>query len=193
MNLETQFETEPEGPESPGLALWQKIALAFALVSTLAGLALGGFGSEPAGVSAASPQSSPSQGAEAPGLKVDSFAAQGTDPAAPAEEPEASGVWAPLLAKGGLSFFLAFCVGYAMRAALKILFLSVGLATLAVFGLQDAGILSEVQWDRLSEFWEVGVAAAREQMDGLQAFVSGKLPSAASGTLGLFTGFRRTS
>lgn len=68
-----------------------------------------------------------------------------------------------------------------------------GLATLAVFGLQYAGILSEVQWDRLSEFWEVGVAAAREQMDGLQAFVSGKLPSAASGTLGLFTGFRRTS
>ena len=102
-------------------------------------------------------------------------------------------MWAPLLAKGGLSFFLAFCVGYALRAALKILFLTVGLAALAVFGLQYAGFLGEVQWDRLTEFWDVGVAAAREQADGLQAFITGSLPSAASGTLGIFTGFRRTS
>ena len=180
MNPDPQFETTPDEAERPGLAPWQKVALVLALVSTLAGLALGGFGSEPAGVSAASPQ-------------VDSFAASGADPAPPGEEPGSSGIWAPLLAKGGLSFFLAFCVGYAMRAALKILFLTVGLAALAVFGLQYVGFLGDVQWDRLTEFWEVGVAAAKEQVDGIQAFITGSLPSAASGTLGIFTGFRRTN
>ena len=188
MNLEALVETDPEGLDRPGLAAWQKVALVFALVSTLAGPALGGFGSEPAGVSAAGPD-----GAQQQSPQMESFAASGGDPAGPVEEPEARGMWAPLLAKGGLSFFLAFCVGYALRAALKILFLTVGLAALAVFGLQYAGFLGEVQWDRLTEFWDVGVAAAREQADGLQAFITGSLPSAASGTLGIFTGFRRTS
>jgi uncharacterized membrane protein (Fun14 family) len=179
MNLETQSETAPEGSEKPVLGTWQKVALVFALISTLAGLALGGFGPEAAEVSAASPQ-------------VDSFAAAGSPSSTP-EDPEGPGIWAPLLAKGGLSFFLAFCVGYALRAALKILFLGVGLASLAVFGLQYAGLLGEIQWERLGEFWQVGVAAARDQVDGLQAFITGSLPSAASGTLGMFTGFRRTS
>ena len=179
MNLETQYETAPEGAEKPVLAAWQKVALVFALISTLAGLALGGFGSEAAEVSAASPQ-------------ANSFAAAAGDPSAPPGDSQGPGMWAPLLAKGGLSFFLAFCVGYAVRAALKVLFLAVGLASLAVFGRQYAELVGEIQWERLGEFWQVGVAAARDQVDGLQAFITGSLPSAASGTLGMFTGFRRT-
>lgn len=183
MNLESQEETGSDGPEKPGVGVWQKVALVIALISTLAGLALGGFDAEPEGVSAASPQ-------------AQSFAAGGA-PQGEAVEAEGAeegpGLWAPLLAKGGLSFFLAFCVGYAVRAALKMLFLAVGLAALAVFGLQYAGLLGDVEWERLSEFWEVGVTAAKGQMEGLQAFITGSLPSAASASLGAFTGFRRTS
>lgn len=179
MNLETQYETDLEGAEKPVLAAWQKVALGVALISTLAGLALGGFGSEAAEVSAASPQ-------------ANSFAAAAGDTSAPPEASQGPGVWAPLLAKGGLSFFLAFCVGYALRAALKILLLAVGLASLSILGLQYAELVGEIQWERLGEFWRVGVAAARDQVDGLQAFITASLPSAASGTLGMFTGFRRT-
>lgn len=179
MNFEAESEIAPEEAKQAGLGAWQKVALVVALVSTLGGLALGGFGSESVGASGASPQ-------------AESFAAGGGVVGASGEAQETAGMWAPLLAKGGLSFLLAFCVGYAVRVALKVLFLAVGLAALAVFGLQYAGFLGEVQWDRLTEFWEIGVAAAKDQADGFQAFVSGRLPSATSGGLGLLVGFRRT-
>ena len=111
----------------------------------------------------------------------------------PGDEPGGGTLWAPLLAKGGLSFFLAFCVGFAARAALKLLCLGVGAAALVIFGLQYAGLLGDFQWDRLASFWESGLAEVRGQVDGLRGFIAGRLPSAASGMLGMLVGFRRPS
>lgn len=227
MKTESRSETPPEDPARAVLAAWQRLAVALAVVATLAGLALGGFAGAvdppPDTVSAATPQPrSLVAGTEAPAgsLVGDPKLGDSTAEDSLVWDPEggrrgieggaerteggsgggseggsegvAGGLWAPLLAKGGLSFFLAFCVGYALRAALRMFLLAVGLAALAVFGLQYAGLLGEVRWERLAEFWDVGVAAAREQLEGFSAFVTGSLPSVASGTLGVVTGFRRT-
>ncbi|MDG1049779.1 MAG: hypothetical protein P8R46_06190, partial [Planctomycetota bacterium] len=56
MNFEAESEIAPEEAKQAGLGAWQKVALVVALVSTLGGLALGGFGSESVGASGASPQ-----------------------------------------------------------------------------------------------------------------------------------------
>lgn len=212
---ESQSETSVARSRAASLAPWQLLAVAVALLCTLSGLALGGFHSGAPPVSAAGPQMDMDEGAVRPSGLV---AAEGTAGApwsqrsqgpgegvgegaeapggpedGPGDEPGGGTLWAPLLAKGGLSFFLAFCVGFAARAALKLLCLGVGAAALAIFGLQYAGLLGDFQWDRLASFWESGLAEVRGQVDGLRGFIAGRLPSAASGMIGMLVGFRRPS
>ena len=60
MKTESRSETPPEDPARAVLAAWQRLAVALAVVATLAGLALGGFAGAvdppPDTVSAATPQ-----------------------------------------------------------------------------------------------------------------------------------------
>ena len=108
-----------------------------------------------------------------------------------ASEADDPPLWAPLLAKGGLSFFLAFCIGYALRTFLKGTMLVVGVVALAIFGLQKAGIIGEIDWSRAQGYWDSLTENIGEQFESLKSFVTGSLPSAASGTVGLVAGFRR--
>ncbi|MEC8120308.1 MAG: hypothetical protein VX113_00135, partial [Pseudomonadota bacterium] len=59
--------------------------------------------------------------------------------------PEAAPLWALVLAKGGLSFFVAFCVGYALRTFLKGTMLVVGVVE------RDRGQHGELVLGRLDE------------------------------------------
>ncbi|MEE2940002.1 MAG: hypothetical protein VX460_06430 [Planctomycetota bacterium] len=105
--------------------------------------------------------------------------------------PEAAPLWAPVLAKGGLSFFVAFCVGYALRTFLKGTMLVIGVVALAIFGLQKAGILGEIDWAVARGHWDDLTAGIGRQFESLRTFVTGSLPSAGSAGLGLVAGFRR--
>ncbi|MEC8493395.1 MAG: FUN14 domain-containing protein, partial [Planctomycetota bacterium] len=113
----------------------------------------------------------------------------GDGPAPP--ELETAPLWAPLLAKGGLSFFLAFCVGYALRTFIKGTMLVIGMIALAIFGLQKAGIVGEINWAVAQGYWHELTAGVGRQLESLKAFITGSLPSAGSAGLGLVTGFRR--
>lgn len=106
-------------------------------------------------------------------------------------EPEVAPLWAPLLAKGGLSFFLAFCVGYALRTFIKGAMLVIGIVALAIFGLQKAGIVGEIDWEVARGYWDDLTAGIGRQFESLKTFVAGSLPSAGSAGLGLLVGFRR--
>ena len=106
-------------------------------------------------------------------------------------EPEAAPLWAPLLAKGGLSFFVAFCVGYALRTFLKGTMLVIGVVALAIFGLQKAGIVGEINWAVAQGYWDDLTAGIGRQFESLKTFITGSLPSAGSAGLGLVAGFRR--
>lgn len=95
------------------------------------------------------------------------------------------------LAKGGLSFFLAFCVGYALRTFIKGAMLVIGIVALAIFGLQKAGIVGEIDWEVARGYWDDLTAGIGRQFESLKTFVAGSLPSAGSAGLGLLVGFRR--
>ncbi|MEM6674677.1 MAG: FUN14 domain-containing protein [Planctomycetota bacterium] len=201
--------------ESPALAGWQKLLLVLSIVLGGVGIAYGGISSSPADVDTAStggPDGGPDGGLDggtgpevSPSMTPDGFIAIGPDgepvPSGPGSGAgtgtEGSGTvaevpfWPPLLAKGGLSFFLAFCVGYALRAAMKVTMILVGLIVLATFGLQQAGVIESIDWTRAEEFWDSLTANLGEHFQSLGNFVSGSLPTAASGAVGLVAGFRR--
>jgi len=193
--------------ERVGLAAWQKLLAVLSLALGGAGVAMGGASTAPpvdTAVAVSNPAGGTQTGTQTPSgamMTAQEFAPAGgsagaegqtligeVGPGEPVEEPS---FWAPLFAKGGLSFFLAFCIGYALRAAVKVTMIGVGLIALATFGLQKAGIIGEIDWARAQGFWGDLTSNLGEQFASLKTFVAGSLPSAASGGVGLFAGFRR--
>lgn len=172
-----------------GLALWKKIALVLSLVLGATGAFAMSSGGDEAASGGATAAGAGGQGTVLP----TSFGPDGTPiPGGPAgEAAEETPLWAPLLAKGGLSFFLAFCIGFALRTFLKITALVIGAIGLAYFGLHSAGIVPGVDWAAVQGVWGDLTANLGDQFHSAREFVTGSLPSAGAAGVGLTTGFRR--
>lgn len=108
----------------------------------------------------------------------------------PRAGPGAAG-WSPFFFKGGFSFFVAFCVGYAMRVWLKVAALVLGTVFLGVFLLSYTGVIIGVDWARLEGWWDVLAAHVEAEAVDFKSFLTGSLPQAGMATLGLVAGFRR--
>jgi uncharacterized membrane protein (Fun14 family) len=93
--------------------------------------------------------------------------------------------------KGGFSFFVGFCIGYALRAFFKISAVALGVVFLAIFGLQQIGIV-EVDWGTAGELYDAAIEKVSGELDSFRGFLTGSLPSAGLAAFGLYAGFRRT-
>lgn len=180
-------ENSDENRDDSPLPMWKKL---LAVLS----LALGGVGLAFGGASSGEAQPDPAAGGSSL-VQPSALGANGASslsfPEVPAQETEPETLWAPLLAKGGLSFFVAFCIGYALRTFLRGTMLVIGVVALAIFGLQKAGVLGEVDWERAQGYWDDLTANLGSQFESLKTFVTGSVPSAASGSVGLIAGFKR--
>ncbi|QDV05650.1 FUN14 family protein [Planctomycetes bacterium Poly30] len=188
-NEDIAVESAEQGEGGIGsIALWKKALVVLSLVLGCVGLAMGSSGQEDTGARVASSDGTTlvQPSAFGPGTPVG-----GGIPANGTEGSAAQTLWAPLFAKGGLSFFIAFCIGYALRTFLKGTMLVIGVVALAVFGLQKAGLVDNINWEKAQGYWDSLTANLGEQFDSFKTFVSGSLPSAASGGVGLLAGFRR--
>jgi uncharacterized membrane protein (Fun14 family) len=107
-------------------------------------------------------------------------------------EEGAAGGWSPLFLKGGLSFFVGFCLGAVLRAFLKISAIVLGLVFLAVFGLSYAGLIPAIDWSAMEGHFNRIVASLSEQASSFKTFIAGNLPSAGMLGLGLFTGLKKS-
>jgi len=105
---------------------------------------------------------------------------------------EGSGIseFSPAFFKGGLSFFVAFCVGLAARTFLKVSALFLGLLALALFGLSYMGV-ADFDWPAIQGHFDGLASRVGEQVTDFKGFVNGSLPSAGMASLGLFTGFKK--
>jgi len=99
--------------------------------------------------------------------------------------------WSPFFMKGGASFIIGFCMGYALRAFARISFTVLGLVFLAIFGLAYTGAI-DVNWETIQSTVETAFNTIKEQTAGFQSFVTGSLPAAGLGTAGLFTGVKKS-
>ena len=117
-----------------------------------------------------------------------------TEPGGSAVPPPAEGetgvTWSPALLRGGISFFAAFALAFAFRSFLKIALILVGIWAGAMFYFSYLGWI-EVHWDVIDAAFNAMTANVGEQFKSVQTFITGSLPSAGMGGLGLYTGFRR--
>ncbi|MEL6429431.1 MAG: FUN14 domain-containing protein [Planctomycetota bacterium] len=186
-----------EAEERTPMAAWKKALVVFALVAGVFGWSTMARAEEAAQEDAARMSAASADGStvlptslsagDFNGGQIPGIPGEGGSAAASNEAP----LWAPLLAKGGLSFFVAFCIGFALRTFLKGTMLVVGVVALAIFGLQKAGIVGDVDWTRAQGYWDDLTANIGAQFASLKQFVTGSLPSAGSAGVGLVAGFRR--
>jgi uncharacterized membrane protein (Fun14 family) len=161
--------------------MWKKVAFTVALMLGLTGLAL-------TRTHEADVQPAAQGGATGLDVNPSAFNARGTAATATAEE---EGLWAPLFMKGGLSFAVAFAAGFALRTFMKLTLVVMGVVALAIFGLQKAGIVGAIDWSAAEGHWDTLTANVGQQLESFKTFVTGSLPSAGAGTVGLISGFRR--
>ncbi len=98
---------------------------------------------------------------------------------------------APLLTKGGISFFLGFCMAYAIRTFFKISALFIGGAALLFFALQHFGLVPGIDWSQMDQKFQSVVTSVGQQLGNFKTFIEGHLPSSAAATAGMFTGWKR--
>jgi uncharacterized membrane protein (Fun14 family) len=182
---------EAEGSPSRRIAGWKKALLALSLVLMASSGGLWGVDhlarvdEKPA----AAPTTRP--GAGVPGVHGLVAAPKTAELPPPAEEaPEAGADWVPAVFRLGFSFFVGFCIAYALRAFFKVSMVAIGLILLALFGLQYAGVV-QVDWSAMGRHYDGVMSWLAGQVAGMKSFVTGYLPSAASASAGLFAGFRR--
>ncbi|MBI4606511.1 MAG: hypothetical protein HY721_31485 [Planctomycetes bacterium] len=117
------------------------------------------------------------------------------EPGEPDEEEAARGATlrdvSPALMSGGLSFFIGFCIGHAVRAFFRLTALFIGVALIGYFGLAYAGVLPMPDWAALEGHFQSLVAALREKGSAFKAFIESHLPSAGLAAAGMFTGFKK--
>ncbi|MEX1024904.1 MAG: FUN14 domain-containing protein [Planctomycetota bacterium] len=98
--------------------------------------------------------------------------------------------WSRFFLKSGGGFLIGFCVGFALRAFLKLSALVLGVILIAVFGLHAADI-AVVDFAALEGLFDQLWRGGREHLSAGRAFLEGHLPSAAAAGVGALVGLRR--
>jgi len=98
--------------------------------------------------------------------------------------------WAPGFLKMGFSFFVCFAIGYAARKFLKVGLVVFGIMFAFLFLASYLGYVS-INTDAMSADWDKFVDAAKTQFDSFKSFLTGSLPAAGLGLVGLYAGFRQ--
>ncbi|MEZ5965142.1 MAG: FUN14 domain-containing protein [Planctomycetota bacterium] len=98
--------------------------------------------------------------------------------------------WAPGFLKMGFSFFVCFAIGYAARKFLKIGLVFFGMLFAFLFLASYLGYVT-VNTEAMSGDWDKFIDNAKTQFDTFKAFLTGSLPAAGLGALGLYAGFRQ--
>jgi uncharacterized membrane protein (Fun14 family) len=193
-DTERHHDASSSGHDRRGVSPVAKIIVVVSIVLMLAGGALKVVGMTRADT--APPAATTTDGAN-PLLQPSGFAAtepggtSSTSSSAHSDEPtNAFDVWSPALFKLGFSFFVGFCIGYAVRTFVKISIVAIGFILLVLFGLQYFGIV-DVDWNAAEGRYTAVMEWLKAETSSFTTFVKGSLPSAASVMAGLVFGFRR--
>jgi len=186
---------EESPPERRRLGVWQKVLVAGSIALMVLGLGLQIYAWTTADGAADAP--APAEGGgTAPALVAGGFApieVEGDETRPPdgeATERDGLDAWSPVVFRMGFSFFVGFCIAYALRTFVKVSIIAIGMMLLVLFGLQYAGIV-EVNWLVMEDRYDTLVAWLQSETSSFTGFVTGYLPSAALATFGLVVGFRK--
>ncbi len=117
-----------------------------------------------------------------------------TQPTTPTQqshaETQTDTTWSPVFLKLGFGFFVGFSMGFALRVFLSTALAFSGFFCIGLFALGQAELVT-VEWETMGSVFDQFASKVGQQFQNLHAFLSGALPSAGLGTLGLYAGLRR--
>jgi uncharacterized membrane protein (Fun14 family) len=195
----------PGAPRKP-LPRWKKVllGLSLALFACGAGLKLYGYatgGGQPEQTVASNPRTGSAGLVEGAGgtslvgtpdgVRRPAGGFEGEDPDGAEGGTGTTEVLSPAFMKGGLGFFLGFCMGYALRTFFKISAFFVGVGLLGYFGLVYFQVLPPPDWTAIEDRFNHLVESFKGQASAFQAFIASNLPSAGLGMAGVVTGFKK--
>ncbi len=90
-------------------------------------------------------------------------------------EDPAGDLLSPALVRGGISFFAAFAVAFALRSFLKIFIIFAGIWAASLFFLSSMGWV-EVHWSIIDESFVGFTRTLGTQFESISSFITGSLP-----------------
>ena len=162
------------------LPRWKKILIALATVLVVLGAVLTFAGS--------TPETAPSPGA-APGAAAALVDGGSHDPNAPSSESGTS-AWGSGFLRMGFSFFVGLTLGFLLRAFLRVTLMVLGSVFLLLTWFTYLDFVT-VNWEAIElVFQHLGDRIGMD-FGHLRSILTGHLPQAGLGTLGLLAGFKK--
>jgi uncharacterized membrane protein (Fun14 family) len=112
--------------------------------------------------------------------------------ARPAGQPQGTTVKpsSPALFRLGAGYLGGFFIGWTFRRFLKVSMLITGAVVAGIAALKATGIF-DVDWSAVSGHVSASFAWLKGEAEGVKTFLTGYLPSAAAGAIGIFRGLLR--
>ena len=175
---ESGEKSSPEAaPEIPGAGLRENRQPQSALV-------------EPAAASSPRPNSRTSNDQNTPAAVTKVSPPVSSPASSPGFDEDLLKEWSPAFLKGGLGFFVAFLVGFALQAFARLFALFLGLFCLGVLSLASLGWIT-IEWQVAQQQFQALPGVLATQLSGFQSFLQGALPSIGMAGLGLFAGLKK--
>jgi uncharacterized membrane protein (Fun14 family) len=96
----------------------------------------------------------------------------------------------PALFRLGAGYLGGFFIGWSFRRFLKVSILMAGAAVVGIAALKASGLF-ELDWDAVSGHVSASFTWLKGEAEGVKALLTGYLPSATAGAIGVFRGFLR--
>lgn len=172
-----KIDTKAQLARAP-MPRWKKVLLVVASVLFLVGLMLRFVGDA----------ESATQPTGAPG--IGSALIDGGTGTESSTEGTGAAAWSPGLMALGFSFFVGFAVGTLLRVFVKLALVVAGLVFLSLTGLSYLELVT-VNWDAMDQIFQNFAARIGSDFDSLRTVVTGRLPQAGLGALGLVAGLKK--
>jgi len=176
-------------PSKPRVSLprWKAVLILAAAMLVLLGAVFSLVGSDAAAPAPAPGTQLPSGAA---GLVGSQGGGPGTSPRTVPAEPGGSAAWSGGMLRMGFSFFVAFAVGYLMRVFVRISLIIVGAIVLVLTWFSYIGFIT-VNWQEMEVAFNSFVDRIGTDFDEFRTMLTGSLPQAGLGALGLVAGFKK--
>ncbi|MCA9001830.1 MAG: hypothetical protein KDB61_07900 [Planctomycetes bacterium] len=184
--FEEDVQLEDQAAPKEGVPFWSKIMVAVSVLFLVVGFSMKS--SAPETTNRGTATELPAGSLNTNSLVASDGAGVGDGTEVVEEDSWAS--YSPFFIKGGFSFLIAFCVGLAVRMFFKVTAIFVGVLALCLFALNKVGWV-DVDWTTISDQWDRVSGTIAEQASGLKSFITGSLPAAGMGSLGLIAGFKK--
>jgi uncharacterized membrane protein (Fun14 family) len=120
----------------------------------------------------------------------DAYSSDPTGATTIAAQPSPIQIYAPAVFQVGFSFVIGFAIAYVFKTFVRITLVLLGVGIVAVVGMQVMGML-EINWAAFEAYAHRAMLYMHSQTGSFEVLATGMIPPAATGLVGILSGFKR--